>query len=164
MRNQPRLRVPDPASSKTSFTRSSRLAFLTSIVILLGTGALSVIAGSSDQFIPVFQSFSDPEGRFANLNLGGPTNTTTNPFFQDLGTNGRRCVTCHQPSDAMSITPPHIRERFEATQGTDPLFRLVDGANCPTADVSTLDERREAYSLLLSRGLIRIGIAVPATA
>ena len=34
----------------------------------------------------------------------------------------------------------------------------------PTADVSTLDQRREAYSLLLTRGLIRIGIAVPANA
>src|SRR5260221_12128851 len=45
-----------------------------------------------------------------------------------------------------------------------PLFRLVDGATCPTADVSTLDERREAYSLLLSKGLIRIGIAVPRNA
>jgi hypothetical protein len=81
-----------------------------------------------------------------------------------MGSNGRRCVTCHQPSDAWSVTPPHIRERFEATQGTDPIFRPVDGATCPTADVSTVEERREAYSLLLSRGLIRIGIAVPANA
>jgi mono/diheme cytochrome c family protein len=81
-----------------------------------------------------------------------------------MGTNGRRCVTCHEPSDAFSVTPPHIRERFENTQGTDPIFRPVDGATCPTADVSTVEERREAYSLLLSRGLIRIGIAVPADA
>jgi len=27
-----------------------------------------------------------------------------NPFFQDLGTNGRGCVTCHQPGDAWTIT------------------------------------------------------------
>jgi hypothetical protein len=121
------------------------------------------VAGSTNQGVPRFQEFDDPEGRFANLNLGGPTDTT-NPFFQDLGTNGRRCVTCHEPSDAFSVTPPHIQERFKATQGMDPIFRPVDGANCPSADVSTVEERREAYSLLLTKGLIRIGIAVPANA
>jgi cytochrome c peroxidase len=134
-----------------------------SILFFLVATALAV-AGASNSIVPKFQVFQDPEGAFANLNLGGPTDTSTNPFFQNLGSNGRRCVTCHEPSDAMSITPPHIRARFEATHGTDPLFRPVDGANCPTADVSTLEERREAYSLLLNKGLIRIGIAVPANA
>jgi hypothetical protein len=142
----------------------NRLAIALPVIFLLGTGVLLAVAESSNQVVPVFQEFSDPDGHFANLNLGGPTDTTTNPFFQDLGTNGRRCVTCHQASDAWSITPPHIRKRFEATQGTDPIFRLVDGANCPTADVSTLEERRNAYSLLLTKGLIRIGIHVPANA
>ena len=135
------------------------------VAILLAAAGLGLASGSdSSLVVPRFQEFSDPDGRFANLNLDGPTDTTTNPFFQDLGTNGRRCVTCHQPGDAFSITPPHIRHRFETTQGADPLFRPVDGANCPTADVSTQEERREAYSLLLTKGLIRIGIAVPANA
>lgn len=136
---------------------------LTMMVVLLLTAA-ATFAGAGGLFIPEFAVFPDPSGSFATINQGGPTVESTNPFFQDLGTNGRTCVTCHQPSDAFSITPPHIQERFEATQGTDPLFRPVDGANCPTADVSTLEERREAYSLVLSRGLIRIGIAVPANA
>jgi hypothetical protein len=164
MRNQPTLYVPDSASSKSSFARSRGLGFLTSIVILLGAGALLAIGRNSDRFVPRFQEFSDPEGRFANFNPGGPTDTANNAFFQDLGTNGRRCVTCHQASDAWSVTPPHIQFRFNSTQGTDPIFRPVDGANCPTADVSTLEERRQAYSLLLTKGLIRIGIAVPANA
>lgn len=142
----------------------NRLAIILPVIFLLGTGVSLAVAESSNQIVPEFQEFSDPEGRFANLNLGGPTDTTTNPFFQDLGTNGRRCVTCHQPSDAFSVTPRHIRERFEVTHGMDPIFRPVDGANCPTADVSTREERREAYSLLLTRGLIRVGIAVPANA
>jgi cytochrome c peroxidase len=142
----------------------NRLAVALPAIFLLGTGVLLAVAESSNQVVPEFQELSDPDGRFANLNLGGPTDTTTNPFFRDLGTNGRRCVTCHQASDAWSITPPHIRKRFEATQGTDPIFRPVDGANCPTADVSTLEERRDAYSLLLTKGLIRIGIHVPANA
>ena len=126
----------------------NRLAMVLPTIFLLGTGVLLAVAESSNQVVPKLQKFSDPEGSFANLNLGGPTDTTTNPFFQDLGTNGRRCVTCHQASDAWSITPPHIRKRFEATQGTDPIFRPVDGANCPTADVATLEQRRESYSLL----------------
>jgi cytochrome c peroxidase len=126
--------------------------------------AALIVAKSSDQFVPRFQEFSDPQGRFANFNPGGPTDTANNAFFQDLGTNGRRCVTRHQSSDAWSITPPHIQIRFNAPRGTDPIFRPVDGANCPMADVATLEQRREAYSLLLNKGLIRIGIAVPANA
>ena len=141
------------------FSRHVRFAWFVAVALLAAT-ALAV-AGVSNFIVPKFQIFPDPEGAFANVNLGGPTDTSANPFFQDLGTNGRRCVTCHQPSDAFSITPPHIQERFEATQGADPLFRPVDGATCPTADVSTVDTRRIAYSLLLTRGLIRIGIAVP---
>ena len=144
----------------------SRIASVLPVFLLLGAGGLLAVADSSNsnQVMARFQEFSDPHGRFANLNLGGPTDTTTNPFFQHMGTNGRSCVTCHQPSDAFSVTPPHIRKRFDATRGTDPLFRPVDGANCPMADVSTMEERREAYSLLLTRGLIRIGIAVPENA
>jgi cytochrome c peroxidase len=141
-----------------------RVAIVLGAFLLLGAGGLLAVADRADQVVPRYQEFSDPEGRFANLNLGGPTDTSTNPFFMDMGANGRSCVTCHQPSDAFSITPPHIRQRFEATRGTDPIFRPVDGATCPTADVSTREERREAYSLLLTKGLIRIGIAVPENA
>ena len=39
----------------------------------------------------------------------------------------------------------------------DPLFAAVDGANCPTNQ----SRSREAHSLLLERGLIRIGINMP---
>jgi hypothetical protein len=144
--------------------RKNRAAAVLPAALLLGSGVLLAVAGPSNQVVPRFQQFSDPDGAFANLNLGGPTDTTSNPFFQDMGTNGRRCVTCHQASDAWSVTPPHIRQRFEATDGTDPIFRPVDGATCPTANVSTVEERREAYSLLLTKGLIRIGIGVPANA
>jgi cytochrome c peroxidase len=133
-----------------------------SIAALLLSGATGLaIAHSSNDSVPIFQEFSDPSGRFASLNTAGPTEMADNAFFQDLGTNGRRCVTCHQPSDAWSVTPPHIRERFEATDGTDPIFRPNDGTGCPTQDVSTEEERREAYSLLLHKGLIRIEIQVP---
>ena len=133
-------------------------------VFLLGAGGLIATADNASRIIAPFQIFQDPNGAFATLNLSGPTDTTTNSFFQDLGSNGRRCVTCHQPSDAWSVTQLHIQARFEASSGTDPIFRPVDGATCLTADVSTLEERHQAYSLLLSRALIRVGIAVPTNA
>jgi hypothetical protein len=124
-------RITSEFMNKTPIARK-RLAILLPIV-LLGAGGLLATARSANWTVPRLQIFPDPDGAFATPNLGGPTDTAINPFFQDMGSNGRRCVTCHQPTDAWSITPTHIQSRFESTQGTDPIFRLVDGANCPTA-------------------------------
>jgi cytochrome c peroxidase len=87
-----------------------------------------------------------------------------NPFFEELGTNGRTCVSCHQPDQAWTVTPPRIKERFLLSRGLDPIFRNNDGSNCENADVSTLGKRRGAFSLLLAKGLIRVGLDVPAGA
>jgi hypothetical protein len=62
------------------------------------------------------------------------------------------------------VTPAHIQARFDASGGTDPIFRPNDGSNSPQADVSTLAARLSAYSMLLSKGLIRVGIGIPDTA
>jgi cytochrome c peroxidase len=148
--------------SKRELARRLRIASL--LGLLAVTAATVGLSDSVEPVIPKLQVFGDPDGAFASINSAGPTNTSTNPFFQEMGTNGRTCVTCHQPSDAFSITPPHLQQRFVATNGTDPVFRPVDGATCPTADVSTVEKRREAYKLLLNRGLIRIFLSVPATA
>ncbi|MEO8726883.1 MAG: hypothetical protein ABI383_12280 [Acidobacteriaceae bacterium] len=88
----------------------------------------------------------------------------TNPFFQSIGTNGRSCASCHQAADGFGFTPPHVRERFNLSAGNDPIFRPNDGAVCPTADVSTLAARRQAYRMLLTKGLIRVSLAIPANA
>jgi cytochrome c peroxidase len=87
-----------------------------------------------------------------------------NPFFSELGTNQRTCETCHDRDAAWSVTPSQLQARFAATDGTDPIFRPVDGANSPTADVSTIAARAAAYDLLLTRGVIRVGQPVPAGA
>jgi hypothetical protein len=87
-----------------------------------------------------------------------------NPFFQDLGTNGRRCVTCHQPNEGWTITPGGVQARFLESAGADPIFRNNDGSNCEGALPASVDEQLDAYSLLLTRGLIRIGLDVPAGA
>lgn len=88
----------------------------------------------------------------------------TNPFFQELGTNGRTCASCHAENSGWSLTPPEIEARFVATDGLDPLFQTNDGSTSPTADVSTVDARREAFKLLRTRGLIRVGLPIPAGA
>ena len=89
---------------------------------------------------------------------------TANPFFQSFGPNGRSCDSCHRQAQGWSITPDELRQRFASTNGNDPIFRLVDGAVSPRADVSSLYARRIAYSMLLKRGLIRVGMPMPANA
>ncbi|HTQ24934.1 MAG TPA: hypothetical protein VMI09_09570 [Candidatus Binataceae bacterium] len=104
----------------------------------------------------------DTSGRIATYRPTGRDGN--NPFFQQLGSNGRTCNTCHRASDGWSITPAHIHERFAETLGSDPLFRPIDGATCPTDDISSVAAMRTAYALLLNRGLIRIPLSLPASA
>jgi cytochrome c peroxidase len=87
-----------------------------------------------------------------------------NEFFQEFGTNDRECGTCHRIDQGWTISAANTRVLFELTRGLHPLFRTNDGANSPSADVSTVKARRAAYSMLLSRGTIRVGIGMPASA
>ena len=111
------------------------------------------------------QTFPNPNGSHSTYSTrDGAFLDTTNPFFQQLGTNERACVSCHQVEDGFGLSAAHVRARFENSCGLDPIFRPVDGANNPTADVSTVEARRNAYGLLLDKGLIRIQLNVPANA
>jgi cytochrome c peroxidase len=104
-------------------------------------------------------------GFVETYNVNNTSIPLTGAFFQSLGTNGRSCSSCHVPTEAWSISAAEVQLRFLLTQGTDPIFRPVDGANCnQNINTSTLEGRSQAYSLLLSRGLIRTPIAVPAGA
>jgi hypothetical protein len=87
-----------------------------------------------------------------------------NPFFQDLGTNGRSCFTCHRPEQAWSIAPEELEKRFAQTSGLEGIFRSNDGSTCEGADISTIGRRRSAFRLLVDKGLIRVGLTVPADA
>ena len=113
--------------------------------------------------IPSFETDTDPSGSIATTQLGGATQTSQNAFFANLGTNNRTCFTCHQPQTGWTVSAASVQSRFNAGQGTDPIFRLIDGATCPSDDISTLAAKLQAYSLLLSKGLIRIGLQVPTT-
>lgn len=88
----------------------------------------------------------------------------TNEFFQDLGTNGRTCGHCHKAAEGWTVSADSVQDLFDRTGGTDPIFRTNDGSNSPDADVSTEDARRSAYSMLRTRGTIRVGIGIPAGA
>ena len=137
-----------------------------------GAGVLLVVAVTGGITAPRAGSPHDSaftadnkSGRAQTINVAGfPVVAEDNPFFLDLGINGRRCVTCHQPNQNMTVTPAGIRARFVATAGTDPIFRTNDGSNSPQADVSTVEARRAAYSMLLTKGLIRVGLPIPSTA
>jgi hypothetical protein len=112
--------------------------------------------------IPKFETDFDSSGTIATFQPGGATFTANNAFFQDLGTNGRTCFSCHQPQNSWSVSAAGVAARFAASLGTDPIFRLVDGATCPSANVSSLQANRQAYKLLIDKGLIRIGLPMPA--
>ena len=134
----------------------------------LAAAMLTVMAALNGQqitFIPNGTFFGNPSGASETYSSTGGGIDLTGPFFQSMGTNGRSCATCHQPSDGMSVSTASVQQRFALTQGQDPIFRTVDGSNCNhSVDVSTLAGRQAAYSLLRTRGLIRIALAVPANA
>ncbi|MEO7757864.1 MAG: hypothetical protein ABIS07_14920 [Dokdonella sp.] len=138
---------------------------------VFGLGLLLFVAGASAQSLDASAQHggrdplttADASGALRTFTPGG-TIDTDNAFFQSIGSNGRSCNSCHRQEDAWSITPEHLRARFTATQGNDPIFRTNDGSNSPTADVSTVAKRRQAYSMLLNRGVIRVGIGIPANA
>jgi cytochrome c peroxidase len=116
---------------------------------------------TSSSDIPQFSADADPSGKIATFQPEGSTAEGSNAFFQDLGTNGRTCFTCHQPQTGWTISAASAQDRFAASSGADPLFRLVDGATCPSADVSNPVAKRQAYKLLIEKGLIRIGLPLP---
>jgi hypothetical protein len=137
-------------------------------LVLWATVALAAVAGqsgSSDQWwapgqgtpLAEFAVYANDRGQVGLLNAFGPYATKGHPFFEPIGSNGRACVTCHQPADAMSLSVRSVRERWAATGGRDPLFAAVDGMNCPTQPA---DDPR-SHSLLLERGLFRVSLPWP---
>ncbi len=132
-----------------------------------GTGSTSsaVHGGTAEpgSTVPNGVPFANPSGFAATTSTAGSVDLGS-AFFQNFGTNGRTCGSCHTITDGWTVTPPHIQARFDATGGTDPIFRTNDGSVSPSADVSTVAARRVAYSMLLTKGDIRVGIGIPSGA
>ena len=125
---------------------------------LCGVTAAAGAPGAHAPPVPELQVFLDASGATATLDVNGPQ--PQGAFFQSLGTNGRSCATCHGASQAMGLSAQAARLRFLATDGQDPLFAPVDGANCPNARRSD----PAAHSLLIEHGLIRVSLQLPAGA
>ena len=129
----------------------------------LAIATITIFADASafnPPIIPNNKHFHDPTGFAVTVSTNGSIDLT-NEFFQNLGSNGRSCSSCHRIENGWTITPEGVQARFDATRGKDPLFRTNDGSNSPNADVSTLEKRRAAYSMLLTKGVIRVGIGIP---
>jgi len=137
-------------------------------VVLLAAAILMAIAAVKGQpfsFIPNGVFFPNPGGASQTYSTANGGIDLTGPFFQSIGTNGRSCSTCHQPSDGMSVSAANVERRFELTRGEDPIFRTVDVPIATTVLTSqTLPEEPRRTACLRTRGLIRIAINVPTSA
>lgn len=116
--------------------------------------------------IPQFFQVSDPTGFISTFTPGGAVPTANNAFFSSLGSNGRRCDSCHSPQAGWAMNPALAQATFQETQGQDPLFAPVDGSNCPNlgAAAQTLAQKAVASSELLTKGNIRVFLPIPANA
>ena len=143
--------------------------FVVLIFVLIFAIALTLSAQYQDPFkitwiepgsgaiLPEFDAFDSNEGTLGVLNASGPVNTEGHPFFTALGTNGRACVNCHQPTYGMSVSTSGLVERWRDTDGKDPVFAAFDGSNCPELP----QDKENSHSLLLKRGLFRIPLPWP---
>jgi cytochrome c peroxidase len=136
------------------------LLFAVTLLLMLPVIARGGMSNGSDLNSVLFP---DPAGAVQTISSAGSIDST-NPFFHQLAGNGTTCVMCHQPSDGWSLSAEHLRERFATLSQTDLVFHNVASATCPTDDISTDAARRQAYRLLLSKGLIYIARLVPANA
>ncbi len=138
-------------------------AMLATVAVLSGQGGRSYgpahvwwDAGQGGN-LPWEEDYDDAAGQLSILNTTGLVHTQDHPFFEPLGVNGRACVTCHQPSNAMSVSTSSAQTRWSETQGKDPLFAAVDGSDCPDLPQGVVS----SHSLLLDRGLFRIALPWP---
>jgi hypothetical protein len=106
---------------------------------------------------PESLDYDDPYGKVGLYNGNGALETKGHPFFEPIGKNGRACVSCHQPADAMSLSAATIQRRWRQTDGKDPIFAAIDGQNCPNLPPTD----PASHSLLLKRGLFRIFLPWP---
>lgn len=131
-------------------------------IVLSGLSLCAFAVTVSAQSLPNSFPLLDSNGFVETYNVNKTNLELNGAFFQSLGSNGRSCSTCHRPAEGWSVSADEIKLRFLLTQGNDPIFRTVDGSNCDhNIDTTTLQGRRAAYSLLMSRGVIRVGVAVP---
>ncbi len=122
---------------------------------LLAAGILSLTTAASAAMLPNLFPFFDPTGLISTLQHQGPHRRIHQESLLPESRDQWSLA-----SDAFGLGVDSIRSKFFRSNGKDPLFAAIDGANCP--DNSSNDPY--AHSLLLRNGLIRIAMQVPANA
>ena len=152
------------ASIRTQATRALALGSLFSLALLYAqSGGRAYATGEAwwnagfGGILPWDENYDNPDGQVSIKNRGGAIRTKDHAFFDPLGTNGRACVTCHQPASAMSVAAATIRQRWLDSAGKDPVFAAFDGSNCP----SLPQEKASSHSLTIEHGLFRIPLPWP---
>ena len=112
VRSLNRLFIKGIVSCRRSRVGLARAALLLAAVLT----AIVAVAGRQPPFIPNGVFFMNPGGASQTYSTTGGIDLA-NPFFQSLGTNGRSCATCHQPSDGMSVSAANVERRFVQTKG-----------------------------------------------
>ena len=124
-----------------------------------GTSATTTPPPPPPNLIPSLQPYPTPSGTESTFNATGGIDPN-GIFFQAQGTNQRTCASCHQLSEGMGLSAADAKALFTSSNGSDPLFAAVDGANCPTVAAGD----NAGHSLVLNNGLIRIAEPLPASA
>jgi cytochrome c peroxidase len=130
------------------------------IAAILAPGAIAQTVSQQPPTTAFFAVYPDAQGSVTTNSTDPSTLNTKNPYFDpSIGKNGQACVTCHEPFTGITITVPNINQAFNASHGTDPLFRFNDTANNPSFGSPTAAN----YSVFLSHGTARTAKTVPAT-
>src|SRR5262245_29236418 len=140
--------------------RGNRLrATVAAVALVLGMAWMPSDGLRAQSSIPNNLQFQNPGGQSATFSTEGFV-SLTGEYFQAQGSNGRSCGSCHTAQEAWSINPGTLQRLFDETGGTHPVFNPLDANNPDTGNFSTVEGRRDAYSMLLSRGVFRRGGAL----
>lgn len=152
------------ASIRTQATRALALGSLFSLALLNAqSGGRAYATGEAwwnagfGGVLPWDENYDNPDGQVSIKNRSGAIRTKDHAFFDPLGTNGRACVTCHQPASAMGLAAATTRQRWVDSKGNDPVFAAFDGSNCP----SLPQTEAASHSLTIEHGLFRIPLPWP---
>ena len=80
---------------------------------------------------PAQLDYRNPNGTLRLLLDNGPMETKDHPFFTAIGPNGRACVTCHQPADAMSLSAASAAQQWAAQRCEGPVVRGIRRVELP---------------------------------